>query len=115
MMQKLTCSVCSHTWEREPQRGRPPTKCADCRAGRAPTIVAAPKPAPKAKPTRKRKSKWEQLPVGLQADIAEQPLSGRASGWCTTYYPAPAAQHEKCDGDLGKTRCNCPDNCHGWS
>jgi hypothetical protein len=117
-MQQLTCSVCDETWERPPKRGRPPKVCPVCRGDEVRIVEPLPPPtkpkATKRKP-RKRKSKWQELDSGLQGDLAALPLSERASGWCTDYDPAPKAQHDKCDGDLGKTRCKCPSDCHEWN
>lgn len=114
-MQKLTCSNCGTTWEREPKRGRPPKLCLACKDAPK-NSVSDVEPAPATLPSPKRnkrakKSKWakDEAP---RPDLATLPFTSRTSGWCTDYDPVPEAQHEKCDGDLGKYRCPC--ECHGW-
>ncbi|MCA1799753.1 MAG: hypothetical protein LC650_00480 [Actinobacteria bacterium] len=133
-MQQLTCSKCGQVWEREPQRGRPPKLCPDCKTGKAKTRpvekpVPAPEPPAEAETPeqerefstpsggvqrRKRgKTAYEKLNTGVDhGDLRKLPLASRKSGWCTDYDPAPVAVHEKCDGDLGKYRCPC--DCHDW-
>jgi len=53
-MQQLECRTCGTTWEREPQRGRPPVQCPDCKAGKP---AARPASKPKKKPKPKAKAK----------------------------------------------------------
>lgn len=127
-METLTCESCNKTWERERVRGRKPKQCPDCKAGKP---AKAPKPASKATPPpkakvfspgltdpspakpRKRKRAYDKLDTGLDhGPLNLLPFTSRPSGWCTDYDPLPEAQHEKCDGDLGKYRCPC--DCHGW-
>jgi hypothetical protein len=111
----LHCVQCDTDWTRPAQRGRPPKLCPDCKAGK-PVKVEVPKPVKDPKPkVAKRQPRWYDTPPAPAGLLEAKPLSERASGWCTDYDPAPLAQHAKCDGDLGKSRCNCPDNCHGWN
>jgi hypothetical protein len=126
----LHCDVGDHDWTRPAQRGRPPKACPACKAGklhkggRVPSEgprqrileEKPPKPIKEPKPkVAKRKSRWYDVPPEPEGLVLRKPLSERASGWCTDYDPAPRAQHDKCDGDLGKTRCNCPSDCHEWN
>jgi hypothetical protein len=120
LIETLTCAH-GHTFERERVRGRKPKLCPTHRDSpqdnsvRASVAVQDPKPTPKRK--RRSKTSYEQLSertAGVaRPDLDDLPLGQRMSGWCTDYDPAPAAQHYKCDGDLGKYRCPC--DCHGWS
>jgi hypothetical protein len=106
-MQQLTCKLCNKAWERESKRGRPPVVCPDCKnPGKAPE---RPQVKSKAPPGPASQGVPKTAPVILD----DLPFSQRTSGWCTDYDLGPVAQHERCDGDLGKYRCKC--DCHGWT
>jgi len=110
-MQTLVCTVCDQTWEREPKRGRPPVRCPSC----ADNNSVAPSKPRNTEPKGKTTDKWATFSTAQQVEFSELPLSERASGWCTDYDPLPKAVHERCDGNLGKRRCKCPEDCHGWN
>lgn len=117
MTQELTCEQCGKDWTRAAVRGRKPKVCPACRgdikAPQEPPPVDHEPVTPPA-PKRRRKSKWDKTKSQQPAPALDTlPFTERASGWCTDYDPNPAAQHDKCDGDLVKYRCPC--DCHDWS
>lgn len=129
-METLTCESCNKTWERERVRGRKPKQCPDCREKPTQSPQEKKKQPDKAKvakqkepalesiskpPVKKRRGKTAYEKLAGEVDhgpLHLLPFTSRPSGWCTDYDPLPEAQHEKCDGDLGKYRCPC--DCHGW-
>lgn len=118
-METLTCTACGQDWQRERVRGRKPKLCPDCKSGdtrptadqpKRTTLAAVSAPARPEGDTTPRAP--NDAPDASSRALLALPFTKRTSGWCTDYPLGPAAQHDKCDGDLGRYRCPC--DCHEW-